>query len=49
MAEVVIVENSAAAGALVAAEHRVVPPLQIASLGADAGMIGAADLARVGR
>lgn len=31
---------------LVAAEHRVVPPLVLASLGPDAGVIGAADLAR---
>ncbi len=39
----------ALAAALVAAEHRVIPPLHIAALGAEAGMIGAADLARGGR
>jgi len=39
----------ALSAALVAAEHRVIPPLHIAALGADAGMIGAADLARAGR
>ena len=32
--------------ALVAADHRVVPPMVPAALGPDAGMIGAADLAR---
>lgn len=37
------------ATALVAAEHRVLPSLRIAALGADAGVIGAADLARAGR
>jgi len=41
--------RQALAGSLVGAEHRVIPPLRIAALGADAGMIGAADLARVGR
>ena len=39
----------ALATALVAAEHRVLPLLRIAALGADAGVIGAADLARAGR
>jgi len=38
----------ALAETLVAAEHREVPALRIAALGADAGMIGAADLARAG-
>jgi len=40
--------RQALSGALVAADHRAIPPLHIAALGADAGMIGAADLARIG-
>jgi glucokinase len=38
--------RAALAASLVAAEHRTVPPLVPAALGPDAGMIGAADLAR---
>lgn len=38
--------RQALAATLVGAEHRVVPPIRIATLGPDAGMIGAADLAR---
>jgi glucokinase len=38
--------RAALAAGLVAADHRVVPPLVPAALGPDAGMIGAADLAR---
>ena len=38
--------RAAFAGALVAAPHRPLTPIVIAELGNDAGLIGAADLAR---